>query len=195
MEEIIFDKDYWNNRFINNDSPWDIGNVSTPLKNYFDNLTNKNIHILIPGAGNAWEAEYLYKNGFQNVFVLDISDKAVHNFKKRCPDFPAENIYCEDFFDHDGKYDLIIEQTFFCALLPSLRPNYVAKMFSLLVKGGKLAGLLFNDPDLKGNPPFGGTKDEYLPLFTKYFKILQFDTAPDSIKPRAGRELFFEVEK
>ena len=49
-----------------------------------------------------------------------------------------------DFFDHAGVYNLIIEQTFFCALDPSLRGSYVEKMHSLLADGGKIAGVLFD---------------------------------------------------
>lgn len=32
-----------------------------PLKVYFDQLTNKDLKILIPGGGNSHEAEYLLK--------------------------------------------------------------------------------------------------------------------------------------
>ena len=37
----------WENRYLNNDIGWDLGEVSTPLKEYFDQLENKEIKILI----------------------------------------------------------------------------------------------------------------------------------------------------
>lgn len=43
--------EYWNQRYLNNASQWDLGAVSPPLKAYFDQLSNKDISILIPGAG------------------------------------------------------------------------------------------------------------------------------------------------
>ena len=52
---------------------WDIGGPSTPLVKYFDQLADKQRKILIPGAGNAYEAEYLWAQGFSNVHVLDIA--------------------------------------------------------------------------------------------------------------------------
>ena len=51
-------KDLWNERYENQDTAWDIGHISTPLKEYFEQLENKNIKILIPGCGNAYEAAY-----------------------------------------------------------------------------------------------------------------------------------------
>lgn len=188
------DAHYWNNRYQTDDFPWDIGYISPPLKNYFDKLSNKELRILIPGAGNAHEAEYLFSQGFKNVFIVEISEEAIKNFTARNPHFPAENIFFEDFFDHNKKYDLIVEQTFFCALDPSLREAYVKKMHELLTDGGILAGLLFHDAELKGNPPFGGTKEEYIPIFEKHFELLKFDMTCESVKPRLGRELFIEVK-
>ena len=59
---MLLDAEYWNNRYISHDFKWDLGEVSDPLKHYFDQLTDTNLHILIPGAGNAHEAEYLFNN-------------------------------------------------------------------------------------------------------------------------------------
>jgi thiopurine S-methyltransferase len=76
----------WDNRYLNTDIGWDLGEVSPPLKAYFDQLENKALSILIPGGGNSYEAEYLFKKGFQNVFVIDLSKTALDNIKKsvRC---------------------------------------------------------------------------------------------------------------
>ena len=57
-------ENFWNNKYINNETGWDLKAPSTPLKEYIDQLENKNIRILIPGCGNAYEAEYLLKQGF-----------------------------------------------------------------------------------------------------------------------------------
>src|SRR5438270_14029085 len=123
--------DYWNKAYLDKDTGWDIGQPSTPLKEYFVSLTDKNIRILIPGAGNAYEGEYLLQNGFTNVTILDYAAEAIENFKKRIPDHKSARLLCEDFFLHKGKYDLIVEQTFFCALDPSLRKAYADKMATL----------------------------------------------------------------
>src|ERR1700740_2642480 len=157
-------KEYWTDRYKSKETGWDIGSVSTPLKEYFDQIENKEIRILIPGAGNAYEAEYLYQQGFTNVYLLDISQEPIYAFQNRVPDFPKDHCICEDFFLHHGKYDLIAEQTFFCALHPSLRERYVLKMKDLLAPAGKLMGLLFNIPLNTEGPPFGGNDAAYRSL-------------------------------
>ena len=165
------------------------------MKKYIDQLDNKNLKILIPGAGNAYEAEYLWNNGFYNTFLVDISEKAIENFLDRVPDFPEAQAINSDFFDLDDSFDLILEQTFFCALPKSFRKNYVSKLFTLLKKSGHLAGLLFNIPLNEDHPPFGGQKSEYQDLFAQHFEILIMETAYNSVDPRQGNELFIKFRK
>lgn len=181
---------YWNNRYEINDFGWDLGEVSAPLKKYIEQLNNKDLKILIPGAGNAYEAELLYKLGFKNVYVLDFAEAPLQNIKKRLPDFPDSQLIQQDFFDHHGQYDLILEQTFFCAINPNLREKYVKHMKTLLKPYGKLVGLLFNDILNIDKPPFGGSKAEYEKLFPELFDIKKMEPCYNSIKPREGRELF-----
>ena len=67
----MLDDKYWSVRYQENTDSWDIGDVSTPLKNIIDTISNKNLRILIPGCGNAYEAIYAFQQGFQHVYVLD----------------------------------------------------------------------------------------------------------------------------
>ena len=188
--ELELNQTYWTNRYLNDQTGWDIGYVSTPLKSYFDQLENKSLKILIPGAGNSYEAEYLHQQGFDNVYVVDISHEPLANLKKRVPDFPSENLLHANFFDLEDSYDLIVEQTFFCALNPALRNQYVNKMHHLLKPSGKLVGVLFDDPLYEDHPPFGGNKTSYEPLFQQKFVFKYFETCYNSIPPRQDRELF-----
>lgn len=190
-----FDKAYWEKRWENKETGWDIGYPSPPLKEYIDTLKDKSIRILIPGAGNAYEAEYLHQKGFVNTFIVDIAGQAIKNFLKRYPSFPPSQALEEDFFVHTGQYDLILEQTFFCALLPSFRERYVKKIHELLVNGGKLAGVLFNCKLNKDHPPFGGDITEYTQLFSPYFSSLKISPCYNSILPRQGQEVFITAIK
>ena len=164
------------------------------MKAYIDQLTDKNISILIPGCGSGYEAEYLVKQGFQNITVVDFAPLAVEKMKINLADYQQINIICQDFFAPTGKYDLILEQTFFCALNPSLRTKYIQKMSELLTTKGKLVGLLFNI-QFPNNPPFGGSRDEYLDLFSNTFKINILEPCYNSVKPRQGSEIFFNFSK
>ena len=184
-----FDKSYWESRYENNQAGWDAGEITTPLKEYFEQLTDKNLSILIPGAGNSYEAEFLHDSGFKNVMVVDLASNPLNNIRKRIPSFPSENLIEGNFFYHHNKHDLIIEQTFFCALDPTLRPAYAQKMAELLSPGGKLVGVLF-EAEFEGGPPFGGNKNEYLQYFEPFFQIITLEKCYNSIKPRENRELF-----
>ena len=190
-----FNNNYWEERYKNEETGWDVGAITTPLKEYIDQLEDKSIKILIPGAGNSYEFEYLLSIGFENVSVVDFAQSPLDNIKKRLPNCNANNLILADFFEHQGMYDLILEQTFFCALDPLLRKGYVQKMKSLLKPNGKIAGLLFQFPLTEVGPPFGGSKEEYLGLFQNHFEIKTLETAHNSIKPREENELFFIFTK
>lgn len=190
-----FDKTYWESKYSDEATGWDIGYASAPLVDYFKELTNQELKILIPGGGNCYEAEYLFEQGFKNIFVIDIVAQPLKNLKARFSDFPDNQLIHDDFFNHKGKYDLIVEQTFFCALDPVLRKKYADKMTDLLAEKGKLAGLLFDFELTEEGPPFGGSSAAYLQLFSEKFTIKKLERCYNSIQPRAGRELFFIFEK
>lgn len=190
-----YKKDYWHDKWKQKQTGWDIGYVSAPIKAYIDQLDNKDLKILIPGSGNSYEGEYLFKQGFKNITLLDFSDLPFENLKKRCPSFPKSSLVTGDFFKHSGNYDLIIEQTFFSSFKPKFRKQYAKKIHNLLKPGGKLVGLLFGVELYHDHPPFGGDKNEYLALFSPLFKIKILTTAYNSINPRMGNELFMILEK
>ena len=185
---------YWTQRYREERTGWDIGYPSTPLKEYIDQLEDKAQKILIPGAGNGYEATYLWEQGFKNVYVLDISQEPLKVFEERNPAFAKANILHGNFFEHDGQYDLILEQTFFCSFVPLAenRNAYARKMAALLKPKGKLVGLWFDFP-LTGDMekrPFGGTLEEYMTYLSPYFKTKLLERSYNSIPPRDGKELF-----
>jgi SAM-dependent methyltransferase len=189
------DKNFWDEHYLQGQTAWDIHQVSPPLQAYFDQLTTKNSSILIPGCGNSYEAEYLLKNGFTDITLLDISPILIRRLREKFQPPPSGlKLITADFFDHEDKYDLIVEQTFFCALNPAKRPDYVEKNAALLKPGGRLAGLLF-DRNFKDGPPYGGHKEEYEKLLEKRFRLKTLAPCYNSIKPRMGTELFLIAEK
>lgn len=193
MIEFLSDK-FWNQRYLDQTTGWDLGEVSPPIKAYLDQLTNKETKILIPGCGNAYEAEYAFRTGFKNIYVIDFAPLALANFKKRYPDFPESQMLCGDFFELEQQFDLIIEQTLFCAIDPVKRREYAKKSHELLPKKGKLVGLFF-DREFQGGPPFGGSKVEYKTYFEPYFEKITMEPCYNSIEPRSGTELFAILTK
>lgn len=191
------DKHYWEDRWQQQQTGWDLGVVSPPLQAFIDSLTDKSLRILVPGCGNAYEAFYLIEQGFTNVTVIDIAPSLVESLTQSFRKHPAHNSFkavCGDFFEHSGEYDLILEQTFFCAINPSLRKKYAEQCYKLLAHGGRIAGLLFNC-EFEGGPPFGGNLTEYKGYFSPLFNTEKMIPCVTSIAPRAGRELFIELVK
>jgi len=191
MEKL--NDEFWSTRYELHQTGWDLHKASPPLKTYIDQWPDKQSRILIPGCGNAYEADYLLKKGFTNITLVDISHVLTEHLSEHFKGHPIRIVH-GDFFDHEGAYDLILEQTFFCAIDPVLREQYAFKMKSLLTAGGTLAGVLFNR-DFEGGPPFGGSLQEYIQLFSPHFYIKKLETCYNSITPRQNAELFIQLLK
>ena len=188
------DVNYWSLRYQKEQTGWDIGEASRPLVQLFKGFEDKEAKILIPGCGNAYEAEYLFNEGYQNVHLIDIAKEPLNDFIKRNPNFPPDQVLLGDFFKHIGSYVIIVEQTFFCAINPKLRSVYVDKCHELLNHEGRILGVLFNR-DFEGGPPFGGNINQYESLFKQKFSNVKFEYSKYSIEPRSGSEVEFFCEK
>jgi thiopurine S-methyltransferase len=193
----MLSKDYWQNRYHENRTGWDAGNITTPIKEYFDQIDDKGVKILIPGCGNAHEATYLFNQGFTNLYLCDWAQAPLDAFAKENPNFSKEQLICANFFElEENAFDYVVEQTFFCAIDPSLRPDYAKKMAEILKEGGQLVGLMFElEKSGKEGPPFRGNKAEYLTYFEPHFTAIKMEPCTNSIAPRLGSELFIEIKK
>ncbi len=193
--DISLDQSYWNTRWKKGETGWDIGYAAPAITQYMMQYTDKSAAILIPGCGNAYEAEWLAKQGFTKITLIDIAPKAAEQLNEKFQYIAAIKVLCEDFFQHEGKYDLLIEQTFFCAIPTIRRKEYVQKAASLLKPNGKIIGVLFDKIFEQPGPPFGGSADEYRSLFDPSFIIHTMDRCYNSIPPRSGSELFIHLRK
>ena len=187
------DAEYWQSRYAEDDAPWDLGAISPAILEILDGLDNKSMQILIPGSGRGHEAVYLRQKGFSNVYLCDWASGAFDYLLEGFPSYPKEQLLIQDFFTLDQKFDLILEQTFFCALPRTMRYDYARKMGELLTDEGRLTGLLFASEFEKPGPPFGGTKIEYISIFEPYLEVEYMAIAMNSIPPRQGNELIFRA--
>lgn len=191
--EMNLDEQYWTERYDTGTDGWDIGHISTPIKEYIDQLDDKSIKILIPGAGNSYEAEYIFNQGFKNLYVCDLSLAPLANLKTRVTAFPEDQLIHGNFFELRDQFDLVIEQTFFCALNPLLRAQYVDQMSKIITPNGRLVGLMFGKVIDREGPPFGGLKEDYKSLFSERFDIKVMAACTNSISARMGAELFINM--
>ena len=187
----MLNKTFWEHRYEHQQTGCDLGEVSPPLKGYIDHLQDPSLRILIPGCGNGHEALYLQSKGFQHITVLDIAEPPLAALKEKSGENGRITTVNADFFEHNGTYDLILEQTFYCALDPSMRQRYWEHMHQLLDNNGVLAGVLFNVDFDKQVPPFGGNEADYRKELKPYFHIAIMEPCYNSIQPRMNTELFF----
>jgi thiopurine S-methyltransferase len=195
QSQKVLDSAYWAERYQMQKLGWDIGYANEAMFSYVL-ARPKQMRILIPGAGRAWELEQLHRLGYEQVWAIDYAPEARASFLERVPDFPADRYLLGDFFEHWGEYDHILEQTFFCALDPRLRPEYPKHMARLLSPGGVLSGLLFDFPLDENGPPFGGSREEYLALFQtppQVWSEVSVEPAQRGIPQRLGREFEFRL--
>ena len=89
MEEIKLDKAYWDSRYQSDNTRWDIGYVSPAIKNWFDFQENKDLSILIPGAGSGYEVSYAHQLGLKTYSTWTYHQKLsnylnqkIHHFQK-----------------------------------------------------------------------------------------------------------------
>ncbi len=190
VREARLDQAFWEAHWQNRSTGWDIGYPAPAIVQYMSQYADKDAAILIAGCGNAHEAEWLLAHGFGRITLLDIAPKAVERLEEKFASAGGVRVLCEDFFEHRGQYDLMLEQTFFCAIPPERRPEYVAQAAALLRPGGRIVGLLFDRIFENPGPPFGGRKDAYRALFEPLFRIHTLDACYNSIPPRAGAEVF-----
>jgi len=108
------DKNYWETRYQESDTGWDLGKVSPPIKQYIDTLQNKDSRILIPGCGNTYEAEYLLMNGFTNVTVIDIAPTLVAHLQNKFKDNPSISVLLGDFLNLRENTILLLNKLFLC---------------------------------------------------------------------------------
>lgn len=131
---MILDATYWEERYEQCDTPWQLSEVSRPLRYIIDHLTHKNLRILIPGAGNSKAVFYLLANGFTNITVLDIANAPLKELAAKLKDLKYVRLLNEDYFSHTGTYDCILEQTFFVHLNLAFAKAILRKVVNYFLK-------------------------------------------------------------
>ena len=192
---------FWNSKYINNEHGWDIGEATPIFKNWSSKLKSlENINICIPGCGYGHDAIYLANAGF-NVYAFDFSKDAINNLNSRITSDIFLKTYCVDFFkisnDFLYQFDFILEYTFYCAISPSKRLQYVDKCHELLKEKGRLISIMLPFENNRGSngPPFQVTRDELTLNFEKKFNVIKIEKSNLSIEPRKDIELYVEYEK
>ena len=181
----------WQRHYDEDDMGWDLGQVAPPFVRLWVEGNLPLGKVLVPGCGRGHEVLFLAENGFE-VTGVDFSKGAVTHLKKSLTERNLKGqILYQDFFSldstHNSVYDLAIEQTFFCAISPPQRQNYVLNVSRILKPGGMLVGLFYHT-DKEGGPPYNTTREDIETHFSEKFEILKLEKEPLSAEQRKDKE-------
>jgi len=192
MSLTIDHASYWEQRYQEGSTRWDLGQAAPPLQAWLlasDDLPRGRTIVL--GCGRGYDAVLFAQHGFE-VTAVDFAPSAIAaTTALAAANHLPMQILQRDIFDlvpeFSGCFDYVVEHTCFCAIDLSLRPQYVDLVRSLLKPGGYLLGLFFTH-DRPGGPPFGSTPDDIRQSFTPTFEILSLDPVQNSVPDRQGEE-------
>lgn len=183
----------WNQRYINQDTPWDKGSpapILTHLLKQRPTLFQSTSTALTPGCGTGHDAYQLAKHGIKTTGA-DISQTALTS-AKALYSHPNLNWLKADLFNDLPKahFDMVWEHTCFCAIPIESRDQYVEAMANTLKPGGFLLGIFFIETDLPTNqgPPFKASIDTIKSHFLKHFQLEYQLTPPVSYPGRENKE-------
>lgn len=185
--------DFWDTRYRDAVTPWDLGRVPMRLAAFLrgDSAIAPpavRARVLVPGCGSAYEARALADAG-HDVLAIDFSAAAIAAARSALGPH-AGIVRLADFFGFEGDhapFDLIYERAFLCALPPRMAPGYAARVAQLLRPGGLLAGFWFTTPTVKG-PPFGIEQAALDTLLAAAFERLDDQDSPDALPVFQGHE-------
>lgn len=188
----------WETRYQLEATPWDLGEVAPPFVDAFERGLVPPGRLAIPGAGLGHEAVFFARRGFA-VTAFDIAPSACRALEERSRALGLTiDVVCGDVFAassrYDGAFDAVLEQTFFCAILPERRADYVRLVQRLLKPNGLLFGVFFDIDDEDG-PPFGTDSEELRRLFEPAFDLVTLERCRTSHPRRRGQELWLMARR
>ena len=190
-ESKEYKQEDWQRHYDENDLGWDLGQVAPPFVRLWQEGKLPLGKVLIPGCGRGHEVLFLAENGFE-VTGVDYSAGAVRHLENAFKERNLKGrILHQVFFSldnsHEGVYDLVLEQTFFCAIAPRQRQDYVQNVSRILKPGGTLAGLFYHT-DKEGGPPYNTTCEDIETHFSDHFEIQKLEKESQSAEQRKDKE-------
>ena len=177
----------WEQRYRDGNTPWDLDAAPPVLEDLVASLGPTPLRVLVPGVGSGHDAIAWARAGHQ-VTAFDVAPLAVTRARQRVADRGlAVEVLEADLFalpvNWDATFDIVWEQTCFCAIEPVQRGSYVAAMARVLHPDGTYYGLFWNH-GMPGGPPWDVTEDEVRAVFPPRFVIASLEPVTNSVPGR-----------
>ena len=184
-------EDFWNTLYKTSDTRWDLDQAAPALAAVLPQLKLARQRILVLGAGVGHDAAYLARQG-HSVTAVDFSFEAIERARAAYPGVEGLRFVRADAFnlpaEFQGRYDLVFEHTFYCAIDPKRRSELVRTWKRALQPRGHLLGIFYVN-DRVGGPPFGGSEWEIRQRLRATFHSIFWTRWRHSVESRKGREL------
>ena len=135
------DRDFWQQRFERQQTPWDRGGANPQLARWWaDGTLAARQHVAVPGCGSGHDVVALATAGCL-VTAIDYADAAVSLTRERLAavNVGASVVQADVLaWRPAAPLDVVYEQTCWCALHPDLWQAYAAQLQSWLRPGGRL---------------------------------------------------------
>jgi SAM-dependent methyltransferase len=157
----------WEARYLAGQTGWDRGNFSPAVRHWLDRDAGLSGRVLVPGCGHGHEISELVRAGCQ-VTAIDIASQPVEHLKSRlnAEQLQAEVVQADLLHWYPAEpFDAVYEQTCLCALDPAHWREYMTRLASWLVPGGRLFAL-FMQTGRQGGPPFDCPMPDMRALFS-----------------------------
>ena len=185
--------EFWNKRWNAGKTPWDLGGVPLTLMSFLSRARTPT-RVLIPGCGSGYEVRAFHEAGY-DVTAIEFSAAAVGRAREVLGPL-GDKVILGDFFKHNfgqHRYGLIYERGFLCSLPLARWPDYVSRIKSLLLTGGRLVGLFLYGQEPEP-PPFPLTKETAAGLFGRSFRLRLTEQVAESVPVYQGLEHWQEWE-
>lgn len=201
--------DWWSELYQTGDTRWDGGGPHPLLDTLIPPLKISRSRVLVLGCGAGHDAAWWEKRG-HIVTAVDFSEEALKHARGLYGESETLRWVQADAFKlptaWTSRFDLIFENTMFCAIPPSRREELVRVWWRMLSPRGRLIGFV-PVMDKQTGPPYGVSEWEMRrrlldapvgsakSLKRARFLPLLWNREKNSIEKRLGHELFFVVER
>lgn len=189
--------EFWTNIYQTEEPGWEQHQAHPALAEVVPQLKLNKAKVLVLGCGSGHDAAYFAQQG-HIVTGVDFSSEAIKRAQEQYGKIEGLSFVQSDAFklpeNWTGRFDLVFEHTFYCAITPERRDELVATWRRVLMPQGRILGIFFVT-EMRGGPPFGGSEWEIRQRLRKNFNFLYWTRWRRSIEKRKAMELVLFAQK
>lgn len=192
-------QEFWQSLYEKGRTGWDLGGPTPVFSRILAEGWFQPGRLIVLGAGRGYDARLFACHGYQ-VSAVDFAPAAIRELRARNDAQAPVAIVNADIFKLNpilfGRFDYVLEYTFYCAIDPQRRAEYASIVAQLLAPGGRFIGLAFPTGEQEGGPPYAVDPDELIGLLeARELRLGHRESPPDSVPGRRGREELLILQK